>query len=285
MLGKVKVCADSTCDLSPELIEKYGIHIIPLHVITDEGDFRDGVDISPDLIYKYVDRTGKLPHTAAVSEAEYYECFKKYVDQGQSVIHVNLSTGFSTCFQNAKNAAEKLGNVYVVDSKNLSSGSGHLVMIAADLAEAGMDAKDIYEELLKTVPRVEASFLIDTLLYLYKGGRCSSLARLGANLLKLKPCIEVVDGLMTVGKKYKGTLSTSLEKYVEDRLKDRRDLLDRRIFITHTGCSKEIVEMVRETINKFQHFDEVIETRAGCTVTTHAGPGTLGILFVRKETK
>jgi len=285
MLGKIKVCADSTCDLSPELIEKYGIQITPLHVITDEGDYRDGVDISPDQIYEYVDRTGKLPQTAAVSETEYYECFKKYVDQGLSIIHINISTGFSICYQNAKNAAEKLGNVYVVDSKNLSSGTGHLVMIAAELAQIGMDAKDIYEELLKTVPKVEASFLIDTLLYLYKGGRCSSLARLGANLLKLKPCIEVVGGLMTVGKKYKGTLATSLEKYVEDKLKGRADIWDKRIFITHTGCSKEIVDMVRKAIDKYQHFEEVIETRAGCTVTTHAGPGTLGVLFVRKETK
>ncbi len=282
-MAKVKITADSTCDLSPELLQKYDITICPLYIVKDGQSLRDGVDIQPQDIYDYVEQTGNVTKTAALPAADYADFFRPFVEDGYEVVHINISSGFSSCHQNACLAAEELGNVYPVDSLNLSTGSGLSVIEAAVLAKEGKSGAEIRDYLNREViPKVEASFVIDTLKYLHKGGRCSSVAALGANLLKLKPCIEVADGKMHVGKKYRGPLVKCIEQYVTDRLKDRTDINRSRIFITHTDCPQEIVDAVYRKVKENGDFAEILETTAGCTVSNHCGPGTLGVLFIRK---
>ena len=282
MEQKILITADSTCDLSSELIAKYGIKITPLYVIADDKAYKDGVDINPDFIFDYVAKAGKLTKTSAVSVADYEEFFKKHTSNGYTIIHINISAEFSSCYQNANIASAELDNVYVVDSRNLSTGSGLVVLAACEMVKEGKSAEDIVTALNELTSKVEASFVVDKLTYLKMGGRCSSVAALGANLLSLKPCIEVKDGKMGVGKKYRGNLSKSIVDYVNERLKGRDDIDTKRIFITHTPCDTEIVEKVKSAISENCNFDEIIETNAGCTVSTHCGPGTLGILFIRK---
>lgn len=278
----IKITADSTCDLSPELIHKYDIEIIPLCVIKEGQPYRDGVNITSKDIFEHVENGGELCTTSALNVSEYQEVFAELSPKYDAVIHIGISNGFSSCIQNATIAAGEFGNVYAVDSRNLSTGSGHVVIKAAELAQSGMAPQEIVDYLNEFTARVEASFVIDKLDYLKKGGRCSSLAVLGANLLNLKPCIEVRDGAMHVAKKYKGSFEKCLLRYVKDRLEGRTDIDTGRIFITHPACSDEVVEMVRQEVEKIMHFDEVLITRAGCTVSSHCGPNTLGILFVRK---
>jgi DegV family protein with EDD domain len=280
----VKIVSDSTCDLSPEITARFDIEIIPLVVTLGEKDGKDGVDVTPEDIYEYVKKTGKLSKTSAVNVAEYLEVFRKWRDKGYEIVHVNIGSGFSSCYQNACIAAEEAGGVYVVDSANLSSGQGHVVLWAADLAAQGLPAREIAEQCRAMTKRVEASFVVNTIDYLFKGGRCSALAALGANLLGIKPCIEVTDGKMLPGKKYRGNINKVIRNYAEDRLKDRNDIVQDRIFITHTKCDPEVIEQVKSLIKEFQPgIKEIFDTDAGATITTHCGPGTLGVLFVRKE--
>lgn len=279
---KIKVTADSTCDLSQELLERYNITTIPLYILKDGKEFRDGVDITPADIFAHVAAGGDLCSTAAVNVADYVELFEKYSKDYDAVFHINISSDFSSCYQNACTAAESFDNVYVVDSRNLSSGQGHVVIEAAVRGAAMDDPKELYDYLVKLTDRVEASFIIDRLDYMRKGGRCSAVTLLGANLLQLKPCIEVVDGKMGVEKKYRGSFGKCLDAYVRDRLQGRTDIVNERIFITHPACD-EYVERVRGEIKKYADFEEIDETHAGCTVSCHCGPGTLGILFIRKE--
>jgi len=280
---KIKISADSTCDLSPALIAANDIHIIPLHVIKEDQDFRDGVDIVPGDIFKHVDEGGDLVSTAAVSVGEYMEEFAKYADDYDAVIHINISSGFSCTHANAVAAAAEFKNVYAVDSRNLSTGHGHVVMEAARMAKEGMDAETIVAELNDLTGRVETSFILDRLDYMRKGGRCSMIAYLGANMLRLKPCIEVIDGGMKVGKKYRGSWDNVLKEYVKDRLEGRTDLEGGRLFITYTTAPEETLEVVRQTVNKYAKFEEICETTAGCTVSAHCGPRCLGILFIREK--
>ncbi len=280
----VKITSDSTCDLSEEIINKYEIGIIPLTVTLGEASFKDGIEMNVGDIYEYVDRTGSLPKTSAVNISEYMDAFQKYVDEGYEIVHINLSAEFSSTYQNACLAAEETGHVHVLDSRNLSTGQGLIVMKAAEMSAAGKSAEEIYQVCREMTDRVEASFVIDSLEYLYKGGRCSALSAFGANLLKLKPCIVVDDGKMSPEKKYRGAFEKVILQYVRDRLKDREDIDYSRIFITHTRCSEKCVQDVREAIEKYApEFNEIIETTAGSTITTHCGPNTLGILFVRSE--
>lgn len=278
----IKITADSTCDLSPELVEKYGIEILPLYIIKDGESYRDMKDIVPQDIFDHVNAGGTITTTAAINTEEYTEYFKPLSEQYDAVIHINISAGFSSCNQNANIAAEEFDNVYIVDSRNLSTGSGHVVIEAAIMAQNGASPEEIVEAMKTLVDKVEASFVVDKLDYLRKGGRCSALAALGANILSLRPCIEVKDGKMGVGKKYRGKFDACIEKYVNERLEGRTDIVTDRIFITHTPCDKKIVDMVRKTIKKHMQFTEIIETTAGCTVSSHCGPNTLGILFIRK---
>lgn len=280
---KVKIISDSTCDLSKELIEKYDISIVPLYVVMNDKTMRDGLEVTPEDIYEYVDKNGKLPSTSAVNIEDYIEIFKYWHEQGYEIVHFDISSEFSSTYRNACMAAEEVGGVYVVDSGNLSTGQGLVVMHGAEMAQSGKSAKEIFEECTALTSKIEASFVVDSIDYLYKGGRCSALAAFGANLLKLKPCIEVKDGKMSPGKKYRGNISRVMLSYVEERLKGRNDIDKSRIFITHTKCSDEDVKAVKQKILEIcPDFKEILETTAGCTVTTHCGPHTLGILFIRK---
>lgn len=282
-MAKVKVLSDSTCDLSKDLIEKYDIGILPMYVNFAGETFRDnGVDINSQKIYDYVDKTGVLPGTVAIPMAEFKEEFEKWRSEGYNVICHTISSDMSCCYQNAKIAADEMDGVYVIDSRNLSTGIGHLVMNSAELAKQGMSAENIVKSTQELIPKVRSSFVIDTLDYMKKGGRCSSVTALGANLLKIKPMIVVEDGKMKVARKYRGLISKVILNYVDDQLEGRTNIRTHRIFITHTGCSPELVESVRDRVSKYLHFDEIIETEAGATVTSHSGPNTLGILFVEK---
>lgn len=276
----IKITADSTCDLPKDLIEKYDIGIVPLYIVKGDSSLKDGIEINPQDIFDYVESGTGICHTAAVNVLDYLERFSAYLKDYDAVIHINISSDFSACNQNANIAASELQNVYVVDSRNLSSGSGHLVLDASHMASAGMAPGEIVERLKEQAKLVEASFVIDTLKYLYKGGRCSGIAALGANVLKLKPCIEVVDGKMEVGKKYRGNMDKIILQYISDRINGRDDIDARRIFITHTSVSDAILSQVRDELKN--KFEEIIESDAGCTISNHCGPGTLGILFYRK---
>ncbi len=280
---KIKLTSDSTCDLSPELLKKYDIDILPLYVSLGEETKKDGVEATPDDIYKYVDKTGKLPKTSTANISDIIEFFENYRNEGYTVIHFSISSDFSSSYHNACIAAEEVDGVFVVDSRNLSTGQGLVVLHAADLVLEGKTAEEIKAECDALTPKVEASFVVDSIDYLHKGGRCSAVAALGANLLKLKPCIEVIDGKMTPSKKYRGKIDKVIIDYVCDRLRGRDDIVKNRIFITHTKCNQETVDAVRNKINElYPGFNEILETTAGCTITSHCGPNTLGILFIRK---
>ena len=246
---RIKISADSTCDLSPELIETYNIGITPLYIEKGGQNCRDGMDITPQEIFDYV-RSGKgVCRTAAVNVGDYTAFFKKCRENYDAVIHFNISSDFSSCYQNACTAAAEFENVYVVDSRNLSTGIALLVLDAAERAEKGEDPKEIAALMRETAEKVEASFVIDTLFYLQK---------------------------------YRGKIDNCIAQYVRERLQGRDDLRRNRIFITHSGCAPEIVENVKAIIKECGGFDEVLETYAGCTVSSHCGPNTLGVLFVRK---
>ncbi len=280
---KVKITSDSTCDLSPELIKKYDIDILPLYVSMGEDTKKDGVEVVPEDIYAHVEKTGKLPKTSAPNLTDLVELFEKWHNEGYAVVHFSISSDFSSSYHSATIAAEEVGDVYVVDSRNLSTGQGLVVLTGADLAAEGKSAEEIKAECDKMTEKVEASFVVDSIDYLRMGGRCSSVAALGANLLKLKPCIEVRDGKMVSAKKYRGKIEKVIIDYVVDRLKGRDDIEKNRIFITHTKCDKKVVKEVEAKINElYPGFNEILETTAGCTITSHCGPNTLGILFIRK---
>ena len=278
----IKITADSTCDLTAELLERYDVELFPLSVILNDKSFKDGVDVFADDLYRHVETTGTLPTTSANSVGEYQDRFAELSAQFDAVIHINISSEFSSCYQNACIAAEEFDNVYVVDSRNLSTGHGHVVIEAALAAQRGMSAPEIVDFLNDLTGRVEASFVLDQLAYMVKGGRCSAVAALGANLLKLKPCIEVKDGKMGVVKKYRGSFAKVILEYVKDRLEGREDVIYDRIFITYSSDMPEVVAAVREAVKQYGSFVEILETRAGCTVCSHCGPSTLGILFIRK---
>ncbi len=282
-MAKIIISSDSTCDLSAELKERYGIRIIPLGITLGTEVYRDGIDITPDDIYAHHEKTGELPKTTASNVGECIDYFTDLTKDGDAVIHFTISSTMSSTYSNACLAAEEFENVYVIDSKNLSTGGGLLVVAAAEMANSGMEAPAIVEELEKLVPCVDASFVIDSLEYLHKGGRCSAVAMLGANLLKLKPCIEVKNGSMGVGKKYRGVYGRVLAEYVDERLQNLDDIDTSRVFVTHAGCDAEIVNAVVEQVKSKGVFKEVFLTRAGCTVSSHCGANTLGVLFIRKS--
>ena len=277
---KIKITADSTCDLPVELAEKYGVHIFPLYVVMDGEAKKDGVEICAQDIFDHVAAGGKLGNTAAVNVGDYLEVFRELRKECDAVIHFTISQSMSACFQNANIAGAEVGNVWVVDSTTLSCGISLLVLDACDMAAEGKSPEEIVAALEAKRDRLDVSFVIDTLFYLQKGGRCSSLVALGANLLKLKPCIEVRNGQMGVGRKYRGKLDACVAQYVRERLTGRTDIRRNRIFITHSGCGAALVERVRKIVAG-QGFSEILETRAGCTVSTHCGPNTLGVLFIR----
>lgn len=283
MTSNIVISSDSTCDLSPELRERYNISIIPLGVTLGDKTYFDGVDITPDDIYAHHNKTGELPKTTAANVGDCIDYFKPFADAGKTVIHLALSSEFSSTYNNACLAASEFENIYVIDSRNLSTGNGLLVLAAAEMADQGIPAEKIVEKITAMTACVDASFVIDDLEYLHKGGRCSALAMMGANLLKLKPCIEVKNGKMGVGKKYRGKYAGVLKEYVAERLADIDNIESGRIFVTHAGVDEEIVNAVAAQVKETGHFKEVLVTRAGCTISSHCGASTLGILFIRKS--
>ncbi len=279
---KIKILSDSTCDLSAELIEKYNIGIVPLIVVKDGVSHFDTINITPDDIFEHVANGGDLCSTAALSVGEYEEHFAKYASDYDAVLHINIGSGFSSSYQNACLAAEEFPNVRVVDSQNLSTGQGLVVLKACELAQNCESIDQLQALLNEFTPKVEASFVLDQLKYMAKGGRCSSATALGANLLNLKPCIEVKDGKMSVVKKYRGNYAKCLSAYVNDRLAGRDDLDNGTLFVTCSPVSSEAEDAVKTAIEENNIFNNVYWTKAGCTVSCHCGPGTLGVLFVRK---
>lgn len=280
---RYQITSDSTCDLAPEQLAQYHIRLVPLYVQMGGKSYRDGVDIHPDEIYKHVAAGGALASTAALNIEDYRSVFAEYAGRCDYVLHVCISAEFSSCYQNACLAAAEFDNVYVVDSRNLSTGHGHVVLEAVRMAESGMTPEKIVRALNDLTGRVDASFILDRLEYMKKGGRCSAVTLLGANLLRLRPCIEVRDGKMGVAKKYAGSFQKCVTAYITDRLAGREDLSLERIFLTHSGgVDPAVLAEAERLIRSLQPFKEVCVTRAGCTVSCHCGPGTLGILYLRK---
>lgn len=281
MNEKILIAADSTCDLSPELIERYGIHILPLGVALGDRQYTDGVDIDPDMIYKNYEETGLLPKTSAINLAEFEAFFAEKTADGSAVILFTISSEMSSTYHNASLAAEGFERAFVVNTRNLSTGGGLLVITAAEMAAAGETPEAIVARCNELAPCVDASFIIDSLEFLYKGGRCSALEAFGANLLSLKPCIVVRDAKMGVGKKYRGKFGAVLPKYVNDRLGDASDVIKGHIFVTHAGCDEAVYTAVLDQVKAIAPEAEVHLTRAGCTISSHCGRNTLGVLFIR----
>ena len=278
----IKILSDSTCDLSEALLKEHDITLVPLTVIKEGKEYKDGLTITPAEIFAHVANGGELCSTSANSVGEYQDIFAQYADKYDGILHINIGSGFSSCYQNANIAASEFENVKVVDSMNLSTGQGLVVLEACRLANECTSLDELHEKVQNFVEKVEASFLVDKLNYLAKGGRCSAVAALGANLLNLKPCIDVKDGKMGVSKKYRGKYAKCLSSYVQERLADRDDIRRDVLFVTKTSVEDEEYAAVMEAIREYGKFETVYETQAGCTVSCHCGPGTLGILFVRK---
>lgn len=280
-MRNIKIITDSTADLSKELLDKYDISVIPLYVNIGGQSYKDMVDITPLELYKLVDKYNELPKSSAPPIANFLEVFRKYVNEGYDIIHISISSNLSSSYQNALLASKEFedGRVYVVDSKNLSTGIGQLVILAADLKEKGLDAKAIYEELIKTVPKVRSSFIISTLKYLYMGGRCSSLQMIAGSLLKIHPQIIVENGGMIVGSKYRGKEEKILRDFYNDHVGDGAKLRKKRVFVTHSvydNGAKYLKELLEQNLD----IDEVLVTHASCVISTHCGPGTVGILYI-----
>ncbi len=280
---KTMIFSDSTCDLPKSITDARDIFINPLTVVFGDENKIDGVDITPDDVYAFYEKTGTLAKTTAINIAEHEEFIRKNLKDGMGAVYFTISSEMSSNNNYANVAAEEFDNVYIVDSRNLSTGIGLLVLHAADLADQGKTAKEIYDEIIAMTDRVDASFIVDTLEYLHKGGRCSSIAALGANLLKLRPCIQVKDGKMSVAKKYRGKMSDVLKTYVKEKIEDIDNIDGNRIFITNSGNCEEIEKELEQIVKEVYPDKEIILTRAGCTVSTHCGPGTLGILMIRKR--
>ncbi len=283
-MAKVKICADSVCDLSEELKNQYDISVLPLYVTKGDESLKDGFEITQQEVFDYYRSTGKLCSTAALNVEDFFDFFRAQLKECDEIVMIVISSEFSSCYQNACIAAEDFDNVHVVDSRNLSTGEGLVAIEAAKLAQQGLSGGEIAGKLRREViPRVDASFFVANVEYLHKGGRCSSIAALGANLLKLRPCIDVIEGKMKVTKKYRGNMAKCIAEYVKDRIEQAGDIENSLIFVTST-TSDMYAKMAAEEIKKHKSdFEEIAITQAGCTVACHCGEDTLGILFIRKS--
>ena len=279
----VKIIADSTCDLSQDLLTKYDISILPLHVLLGEEEYLDGRTITPNQIYSWSDAHKTTPKTSAPSLVEATELMKPYVEEKREIVCFSISDEMSTSGNVMRLAAEELDAaqlVTVINSANLSTGIGLLVIEAAIMAGNGATGKEIAEKMEELKPLVRASFVVDTLTYLHRGGRCSGVAALAGSALKLHPKIVVENGKMAPQKKYRGKIDRVILDYVHDLEQDLKSAKKERVFITHSGCDAVVVEAVRSYLEGLQVFDEILETRAGGVISSHCGPGTLGVLFI-----
>ncbi len=282
-MKKCAITAETTCDLSEELIKKYDFKLIPVTVILNDKEYKDGIDITSEELFKYVEQSGKLPKTSALSVDSYQKFFSEVKKDCETVIHFSISSKASSTIENARKAAENVGNVYVVDTKALSTGEALLMLKARDMLAQGEEVRTVYDEICKTADKVQTSFVLDTLDNMHKGGRCSSAALFGSKLLKIHPFIYEKDGALSVKKKYMGTLSRSLSSYVCDLKNENPDYDACRAFVTHSPCDgRENIELVINKVKELFDFEEIIETQAGATVSTHCGKNTIGVLFIDK---
>ncbi|MDO5291564.1 MAG: DegV family protein [bacterium] len=280
----VKIIADSTCDLSKELIERYDVSILPLHILLGEEEHKDGVDITPEKIYQWSDANLTTPKTSAVALEDALAVMGPIVENGDEIVAFCISEQMSTTCNIFRLAAQELyaeSSIDVIDSKSLSTGIGLLVIEAAIMAGEGASKQDIVTSINQMREDVRASFVVDTLTYLYRGGRCSSVAALAGSVLKLHPKIEVKNGAMEAGKKYRGKLCRVILDYVKDMEEELIHSKKDRVFITHSGCDPAIVEEVRQYLEELGYFKEILITRAGGVVSSHCGPGTLGVLCLK----
>lgn len=278
-MEKIKITCDSSADLNG-LFEENGVGVIPLFVNLGEEEYFDGVNVTPDDIYKFVDEKGILPKTAARSSEDLKDFFKQYTDEGYTVIHVSISNKLSMVCHNARMAAKEMENVYVVDSRSLSSGIGLIVLSAVDMVKQGLSAKEICEKLEQRAQHVQASFVVNTMEYLHKGGRCSGVAAFAASALKIKPALLLENGAISVYKKYMSrTGSRAIRKYLEDIFEQFSTPDKKRVFITHTAIEQDVVDSLRQKLAEMG-FENIYETVAGATITSHCGPGTLGVLYI-----
>lgn len=283
-MGKIRITADSTCDLSESLLQKYEISILPLNIVLDMKSYSDGEEISPDEIYVWSEKMHKTPKTAAVAYDRALEMASAFQKNGDEMIFFGISESMSTTCNVMRMVKEELNytGMYVIDSQNLSTGIGLQVLRAAELAAQGLAAQEIVTQIEQERGRVRASFVVERLDYLAMGGRCSSVVALFGGKLKLKPRIEVTDGKMEAGKKYRGNQDKVILKYVQDMEMQLRQADPHRIFITHSGCEEAVIRSVEEYLKGLHHFEEILITRAGGVISSHCGPGTLGVLFYQK---
>ena len=283
-MGKIRITADSTCDLSESLLQKYEISILPLNIVLDMKSYSDGEEISPDEIYAWSEKMHKTPKTAAVAYDRALEMASAFQENGDEMIFFGISESMSTTCNVMRMVKEELNytGMYVIDSQNLSTGIGLQVLRAAELAAQGLAAQEIVTQIEQERSRVRASFVVERLDYLAMGGRCSSVVALFGGKLKLKPRIEVTDGKMEAGKKYRGNQDKVILKYVQDMEMQLRQADPHRIFITHSGCEEAVIRSVEEYLKGLHHFEEILITRAGGVISSHCGPGTLGVLFYEK---
>ena len=283
-MSKVRIIADSTCDLSKELVDKYGVTVIPLCVVMGDKSYYDGVEVSPDEIYAWADANKTTPKTAALSFDKTLEIIKPFMDAKEDIIFFGISGQMSTTCNIARLIAEQeeYDRLFVIDSQNLSTGIGLQLIKACKMAEAGVDAETIVKEIESARGRVRASFIVDTLTYLSRGGRCTAVTALLASALKLHPMIVVKDGAMGVGKKFRGKMPVALTSYVNELKPALLNAEPERVFITHSGCDDATVDMVKAMLTELNYFDEILITRAGGVISSHCGPGTLGVLFYEK---
>lgn len=282
----VKILSDSTCDLPRELVEKYGITILPLHILLGENDFRDGVDISVDEIYAWAEANDKTPKTAAISPEEAMNAISSLLEESDEIVCFSISSTMSGTFSILNLAADSLevtDRVYCIDSQNLSTGIGLMILEAAEMAQSGKSAKEIVEHIEALRPLVRSSFVVDILTYLHRGGRCSSVAAMAGSMLKLHPRIVVEGGKMDAGKKYRGKMNKVILEYVRDMEEELKKAKSDRVFITHSGCDQELLDSVRAYLQDLNVFDEIITSRAGSVISSHCGPGTLGVLYIAQE--
>lgn len=279
----VKILSDSTCDLSKELIEKYNIGILPLHIVLGEVEYKDGEEIGPDEIYEWADANKTTPKTSAIGITEVMDAYEKWLKEYDEIVIFSISGKMSTTVNVMRMAAEELEKedcIFVVDSENLSTGNGLLVIEAAIMAQEGKSAKEIESYITQLKSQVKASFVVDTLTYLHRGGRCSGVAALAGGALKLHPKIVVEEGGMKPDKKYRGKMKKVIMDYVKEMEEKLLRAKKERVFITHSGCEAEVLESVEEYLKGLNHFDEILITRAGGVISSHCGPGTLGVLYI-----
>ena len=283
-MSKIILSADRTCDIGAELQEKYSVNIISYPITLGEGKYLDSIDIFPDDLYAEFHKSGTLPKTSAINPSEYADYFKKWTDEGYEVIHITLSSAITSSYQSCVLAAEDLPGVYVIDSRNVSSAIALLVAEAGDRIAAGMDAKQIVEEISALRSKAHCSFVLETLEFMKAGGRCSGVAALAAGMLGLKVSIEVDNetGDLHASKKYRGNMDKVLLQYAKEQFEKYDNIDTKRMYITHSGVSDERIELVRKFVEETGIFEEIYISRASCTISTHCGPGTLGVLFLEK---